>query len=277
MAGIGSLQLPPREKRNHARASRVLTLGTRRNAGDEIVVVIKRARPQPQSTQQSSSAAGGGAPKVRKGDVRHAVVVRTKYPTRRPDGRYVRFDDNAAVLVNNKKEMIGNRIGGVVAAELRARGWGKIVSLGEYRPPSSVSPSAFCVCVCAAADSKKNLAAAKSPQGRLDLSDPTHCMKPLTPCGGEFLRAWRSEPRPSHAHRPVPIMQSIPHTLESFPRRLICIGDGNNAFAAAKRRIVYELRGSVEGEREASEDNNMREEATKRTIEGKSERMRAPS
>ncbi|GAA5877574.1 hypothetical protein JCM3774_006122 [Rhodotorula dairenensis] len=96
--------------------------------GDEIVVVIKRARPQPQTSQQSSGAAGG-APKVRKGDVRHAVVVRTKYPTRRPDGRYVRFDDNAAVLVNNKKEMIGNRIGGVVAAELRARGWGKIVSL----------------------------------------------------------------------------------------------------------------------------------------------------
>jgi len=61
-------------------------------------------------------------------------VVRTKYPTRRPDGRYVRFDDNAAVLVNNKKEMVGNRIGGVVAAELRARGWGKIVSLGESQP-----------------------------------------------------------------------------------------------------------------------------------------------
>lgn len=43
----------------------------------------------------------------------------------------MRFDDNAAVLVNSKKEMIGNRIGGVVAAELRSRGWGKIVSLGE--------------------------------------------------------------------------------------------------------------------------------------------------
>lgn len=102
--------------------------------GDEIVVVIKRARPQPHASQLSASSsggAGGGAPKVRKGDVRHAVVVRTKYPTRRPDGRYIRFDDNAAVLVNNKKEMIGNRIGGVVAAELRARGWGKIVSLGE--------------------------------------------------------------------------------------------------------------------------------------------------
>lgn len=93
-------------------------------------MVVKRARPQPQSTT-SNTAGGGGAPKVRKGDVRHAVVVRTKYPTRRPDGRYIRFDDNAAVLVNNKKEMIGNRIGGVVAAELRARGWGKIVSLGE--------------------------------------------------------------------------------------------------------------------------------------------------
>lgn len=59
--------------------------------------------------------------------------MRTKYPTRRPDGRYVRFDDNAAVLVNNKKEMVGNRIGGVVAAELRARGWGKIVSLGALQ------------------------------------------------------------------------------------------------------------------------------------------------
>ncbi|GAA5878112.1 hypothetical protein JCM5296_006648 [Sporobolomyces johnsonii] len=92
--------------------------------GDEIVVVIKRARPIAVTATPSSSA-----PKVRRGDVRRAVVVRTKYPTRRPDGRYVRFDDNAAVLVNSKKEMIGNRIGGVVAAELRAKGWGKIVSL----------------------------------------------------------------------------------------------------------------------------------------------------
>ncbi|CEQ40828.1 hypothetical protein JCM21900_006634 [Sporobolomyces salmonicolor] len=92
--------------------------------GDEIVVVIKRARPISLTAAPSASA-----PKVRRGDVRRAVVVRTKYPTRRPDGRYVRFDDNAAVLVNNKKEMIGNRIGGVVAAELRAKGWGKIVSL----------------------------------------------------------------------------------------------------------------------------------------------------
>ncbi|SCZ96457.1 BZ3500_MvSof-1268-A1-R1_Chr8-2g10205 [Microbotryum saponariae] len=94
--------------------------------GDEIVVVVKRARPISAALSASSSSA---AQKVRRGDVRRAVVVRTKYPTRRPDGRYVRFDDNAAVLVNAKKEMIGNRIGGVVAAELRKAGWGKIVSL----------------------------------------------------------------------------------------------------------------------------------------------------
>lgn len=92
-------------------------------------MVIKRARGSGLHTGQAS------ANKVRKGDVRRAVVVRTKYPTRRPDGRYIRFDDNAAVLVNHKKEMIGNRIGGVVAAELRAKGWGKIVSLGELRVP----------------------------------------------------------------------------------------------------------------------------------------------
>ena len=93
---------------------------------------MKRARPI--STASTNSAASN-AQKVRRGDVRRAVVVRTKYPTRRPDGRYVRFDDNAAVLVNSKKEMIGNRIGGVVAAELRSRGWGKIVSLGELDRP----------------------------------------------------------------------------------------------------------------------------------------------
>ncbi|KAK4056120.1 54S ribosomal protein L38, mitochondrial [Microbotryomycetes sp. JL221] len=94
--------------------------------GDEIVVVVKRARPQATTGPQASSS---NAQKVRRGDVRRAVVVRTKYPTRRPDGRYIRFDDNAAVLINNKRDMIGNRIGSVVAAELRSKGWGKIVSL----------------------------------------------------------------------------------------------------------------------------------------------------
>ncbi|KAI0819377.1 ribosomal protein L14 [Trametes gibbosa] len=92
------------------------------SVGDEIVCVVKRARPV--SGQTSASAA-----KVRQGDVRRAVIVRTRKSVRRPDGRFIRFDDNAAVLLNNKREMLGTRIGGVVSADLRMKGWGKIVSL----------------------------------------------------------------------------------------------------------------------------------------------------
>ncbi|KAG8738303.1 hypothetical protein FRC10_007007 [Ceratobasidium sp. 414] len=92
--------------------------------GDEIVVVIRRARPIPATALASATAI-----KVRKGDVRRALVVRTKKEVLRPDGRYIRFDDNAAVLLNNKKELLGTRIGGVVSADLRMRGWSKIASL----------------------------------------------------------------------------------------------------------------------------------------------------
>jgi len=92
--------------------------------GDEIVCVVKRARPIPASALASSTAV-----KVKKGDVRRAVIVRTKKSFPRPDGRIVSFDDNAAVLLNSKKEMLGTRINGPVSAELRTRGWGKIVSL----------------------------------------------------------------------------------------------------------------------------------------------------
>ena len=92
--------------------------------GDEIVCVVKRARPVSAAAQASSTAV-----KVRKGDVRRAVIVRTKKPVRRPDGRLIRFDDNAAVLLNNKRDMLGTRIGGVVSADLRMKGWGKIVSI----------------------------------------------------------------------------------------------------------------------------------------------------
>ena len=70
--------------------------------GDEIVCVVKRARPIPATALLSSTAV-----KVKKGDVRRALIVRTKKPFARPDGRIVRFDDNACVLLNNKKEMIG--------------------------------------------------------------------------------------------------------------------------------------------------------------------------
>ncbi|BEI87029.1 hypothetical protein CcaverHIS002_0703750 [Cutaneotrichosporon cavernicola] len=95
--------------------------------GDEIVCVVNKARPVPQLTP--------GAPalqKVRKGDVRRAVIVRTKKEVVRPDGRVIRFDDNACVLLNAKSEMLGTRINGVVSAELSNdpnNRWAKILGL----------------------------------------------------------------------------------------------------------------------------------------------------
>lgn len=94
------------------------------SVGDEIVCVVKRARPVSAATQASVNAV-----KVRKGDVRRAVIVRTRKQVRRPDGTLVRFDDNAAVLLNNKREMLGTRIGGIVSSDLRLKGWSKIVSI----------------------------------------------------------------------------------------------------------------------------------------------------
>jgi large subunit ribosomal protein L14 len=67
---------------------------------------------------------------VKKSDIVHAVLVRTAKETRRPDGTYIRFDENAAVIIDRKtKEPKGTRIFGPVARELRARGYAKIVSL----------------------------------------------------------------------------------------------------------------------------------------------------
>lgn len=82
--------------------------------GDIVVVSIKEALPNA---------------KVKKGDVAKAVIVRTIQKVRRPDGSYIRFDDNSAVLINNNKEPIGTRIFGPVARELRAKAFVKIVSL----------------------------------------------------------------------------------------------------------------------------------------------------
>lgn len=90
--------------------------GTRRryaSVGDKIVVSIKHAMP-------------GG--EVKKGTVSKAVIVRTKKEIRRADGSYIRFDDNACVLLNNQGEIRGTRIFGPVARELRD-GYMKIVSL----------------------------------------------------------------------------------------------------------------------------------------------------
>jgi ribosomal protein L14 len=94
------------------------------SVGDEIVCVVKKARPISAASQASVNAV-----KVRRGDVRRAVIVRTRKSVRRPDGRIIRFDDNAAVLLNNKREMLGTRVGGLVSADLRMKGWGKVVSL----------------------------------------------------------------------------------------------------------------------------------------------------
>lgn len=91
--------------------------GSRRryaSLGDVIVVSVKDAIPNA---------------KVKKGDVHKAVIVRTSKEVRRPDGSYIRFDDNSAVLINNQREPLGTRIFGPVARELRAKRFMKIVSL----------------------------------------------------------------------------------------------------------------------------------------------------
>ena len=67
--------------------------------------------------------------KVKKGDVAKAVIVRTTQKVRRPDGSYIRFDENSAVLVKGDKEPVGTRIFGPVARELRAKSFTKIISL----------------------------------------------------------------------------------------------------------------------------------------------------
>ena len=95
---------------------KVLGGSKRRTAqiGDIIVVSVKEALPNS---------------KIKKGSVAKAVIVRTVQKLRRPDGSYIRFADNSAVLINAAKEPIGTRIFGPVARELRAKQFVKIVSL----------------------------------------------------------------------------------------------------------------------------------------------------
>jgi len=91
--------------------------GTRRRyaaLGDIIVVSIKEALPNA---------------KVKKGDTAKAVVVRTRREYLRPDGSYIKFDTNSAVLINDSREPIGTRIFGPVARELRGKRFMKIISL----------------------------------------------------------------------------------------------------------------------------------------------------
>ncbi|MBK6685266.1 MAG: 50S ribosomal protein L14 [Deltaproteobacteria bacterium] len=91
--------------------------GSRRryaSLGDVIVCSVREAIPNG---------------KVKKGDVVKAVVVRSKYPVSRADGSYIRFDENAAVLVSKENDPVGTRIFGPVARELRGKSFMKIVSL----------------------------------------------------------------------------------------------------------------------------------------------------
>jgi large subunit ribosomal protein L14 len=91
--------------------------GTKRryaSVGDKIVVTVKNALP---------------SGNIKKGTVAKAIIVRTKKELRRADGSYIRFDDNACVILNNAGEMSGTRIFGPVARELREKQFMKIVSL----------------------------------------------------------------------------------------------------------------------------------------------------
>lgn len=98
------------------RCIRVLGGSGRRfaNVGDIIVVTVKEAIPRG---------------RVKKGDVLRAVIVRTAKDVRRTDGSAIRFDSNAAVLINKQGEPIGTRIFGPVTRELRGKGYMKIISL----------------------------------------------------------------------------------------------------------------------------------------------------
>ena len=84
------------------------------NIGDVIVASVKTATP-------------GGA--VKKGDVVKAVIVRSSKGIRRPDGTYIRFDDNAAVIIDSQKQPKGTRIFGPIARELREKDYMRIISL----------------------------------------------------------------------------------------------------------------------------------------------------
>lgn len=91
--------------------------GSRRNfgsIGDTVVATVKKAVPNSN---------------IKKGEVIRAVIVRQKKPFRRDDGSHVRFDDNAAVIINEDKRPVGTRIFGPVARELRGVGYARILSL----------------------------------------------------------------------------------------------------------------------------------------------------
>lgn len=113
---MSELEVADNSGAKRIRCIKVLGGSKRRYAriGDVIVVSIKEAIPKA---------------KVKKGDVKKAVIVRTKQPLHRSDGSTIRFDENSAVLINEQGEPLGTRIFGPVARELRAKKYVKIISL----------------------------------------------------------------------------------------------------------------------------------------------------
>ena len=97
--------------------------------GDRIVCVVQKQKPG----QAEVMGAASSGNKVKRGDIRHAVVVRTKQRVTRRDGSAVRFDDNACVLINKAGDPVGTRVNGIVGQELRKKKWSKILSMAPMQ------------------------------------------------------------------------------------------------------------------------------------------------
>jgi len=109
--------------------AKVLKMKRAAKIGDRIIVVVQKQRNFGPESGPGGSVSTSAANKVRRGDIRHAVVVRTVKKLQRPDGSVVKFDDNACVLINKAGEPIGTRLNGIVGTELRKMKWSKILSL----------------------------------------------------------------------------------------------------------------------------------------------------
>ncbi|KAK6341308.1 hypothetical protein TWF696_008387 [Orbilia brochopaga] len=112
----------------------VKVLGQKRHGriGDRIVVVVQRQRNL--GSADAGHSASQQAQKVRKGDIRHAVIVRTKKTLQRKDGSVVRFDDNACVLINKAGEPIGTRMNGEPPSSTLPRTYSSVPSVLPYTP-----------------------------------------------------------------------------------------------------------------------------------------------
>ena len=123
-----SVRTPFSDNRHPFSPSSGLTIPLFPHTGDRIVVVVQKQRGA-----GAEGMAGSSGAKVKRGDIRHAVVVRTRQPVQRRDGSVIRFDDNACVLINKSGDPIGTRINGVVGQELKKKKWSKILSMAPMQ------------------------------------------------------------------------------------------------------------------------------------------------